>query len=154
MNYSDLNSGVSPLVSFLRSLAWELPLADAAVEVWRWDQPVATLTWRTPDYVSHNIHVWLPPGESEVVIEANAWYDEDRLEQRTRHWTHSVIDRLPTSELRELGALVRERSQICQLEGSVRRAIVQCTAWTRTELDRHAQISGSIAGGTMAAGRQ
>ncbi len=51
-----------------------IQLADARIETWRWDEPVAIMSWTTKDGLDRNIVVTI--GQENTDIEANVWRDK------------------------------------------------------------------------------
>jgi hypothetical protein len=84
----------------------QLRLNQASVERWRWDEPIATLTWTGSDSISRNVHAMISKEAStasEIRVDANAWVDlEIESKIKVRRWRNVDVGRLQLSPNLEL----------------------------------------------------
>lgn len=95
VNYDELDGVLNKIEPMILRLAGAYELKQASTERWRWDEPVITLTWAASDDISRNIHALITDDDG-LLVEVNAWRDEDGEEGRVRvrSWQHEEIGRI------------------------------------------------------------
>lgn len=86
MDYEKLDTILSKVEEIVSQFARERQLEEATIERWRWDEPVVTLRWVGRDTLGRAIHARIvnPDAPLELLVELNAWQDEDREEGTVR----------------------------------------------------------------------
>jgi len=123
----------------LSSLAQEHHLLlRRQVEIWRWDEPAATLTWTTGPQsgerpIERNIRSVVDgrPHDIRLVVEANAWQDVDGQ----RRWHHAMIEDLAVEGYSDLLA---KRDVV---RSKLDRAYALIEECTESDLTRHNPLS-------------
>lgn len=95
-NYEEIDKILSVVEEVFWSLAGKHKLKQVNIERWRWDEPVITLAWVGDDSISRNIHALIRTEASyfgKLLVEVNAWQDEDREggKMRVRHWKRKEV---------------------------------------------------------------
>jgi len=142
VNYEELDRILDTVEEVFSSLANQYgyyELKHWSTERWRWDEPVITLTSVGRDDVNRNIHALTIQEGSypyELLVEINAWQDEDEAEGeiRMRKWQHAKVGRVQIPLDTE------------QLEGMIRKAYDNVSRWREGKLARKTRLA-SWAGG-------
>ena len=114
MDWDKLHEVLTRVEAAFRSLSSAAGINDPDIEVWRWDEPVVTLTWLGNEQIKRNIAV-RALSEDEAMVEVNAWRDEDRDggKVRVRNWAHQPIQNVKVKSFdTDLPVALRNAHQI------------------------------------------
>jgi hypothetical protein len=106
MEFGEVDKLLNDVEPVLIQLAGKYLVRQPTIERWHWDEPDLTLSWIGLDGIHRNIHAIVENGLTSILVEVNAWRDEDMEEAKTRvrRWWNTDIGVIRISDRRYLKA--------------------------------------------------